>query len=290
MTSNTAPFISAGGVAPVGNIGKSLLERGKITEAQAEKILLFQKERGIRFGEAALDLGFITQKDIADVLSEQFAYPYLRKGESALDEKLAAAYSPFTPQVEALRSLRTQLMLRWFSQGNKIAQLVGYETGIGASLTVANLGIVFSQLGERTLVIDGNLRKPYQHTLFGKTNDAGLTDILAGRATLDCVQKIESLVGLSLLSAGTPAPNPQELLGRPQLAKTMASFAANYDVVLVDSAPLSFSSDAQLLGAVCKGLVLVSRIGVSKARDTVRLHKIVQTTGAQVIGVILTEW
>jgi protein-tyrosine kinase len=286
-SSPQASFVPA---ASAGNIGKTLLESGKITEAQAEKILQYQKERGIRFGQAAVDLGFITEKDIAQVLSQQFAYPYLRKGESALDEKLVAAYEPFSGQVEALRSLRTQLMLRWFSQGHKFAQFAGYETGIGASLTVANLGIVFSQLGERTLVMDGNLRKPYQHALFGKANDVGLTDVLAGRASLSCIQKVENLVGLSLLSAGTPAPNPQELLGRAQMAQTMSQLALDYDVVLVDSAPLSFSSDAQLLGAACKGIVLVSRKDYSKARDAVKLHSIVKTTGAEILGVILTEW
>lgn len=178
----------------------------------------------------------------------------------------------------------------WVAFNNKIARFVGYETGMGASLTVANLGIVFSQLGERTLVIDGNFRKPYQHALFAKANDVGLTDILAGRASLACVQKVENLVGLPLLSAGTPAPNPQELLGRPLMAQTMEQIASDYDVVLVDSGPLSFTSDSQLLGAVCKGIVLVSRVGVSKARDAVRLHKIVKTTGAEIMGVILTEW
>ena len=275
--------------AQTGNIGQLLLDSGKLDPQQAEQTLLYQRAQGVKFGQAAVALGFIEEKDIAEVLSLQFAYPYLTKGESALHPRLIAAYEPFSAQVESLRSLRTQLMLRWFSLGNKLAMFAGYESDIGCSLTVANLAIVFSQLGERTLVIDGNLRKPHQHKLFGKENERGLTDLLVQRATTDCVQKIESLRGLYLLTAGTAAPNPQELLARPQLLRTLSSLQLDYDVVLVDSAPLSESSDAQLLGTLVKGLVMVCQKDRSKMRNTEKLHAAMKMTGAELLGVILTE-
>ena len=138
-------------------------------------------------------------------------------------------------------------------------------------------------------MIDGNLRKPHQHKLFGKENERGLTDLLVQRATTDCVQKIESLRGLYLLTAGTAAPNPQELLARPQLLRTLSSLQLDYDVVLVDSAPLSESSDAQLLGTLVKGLVMVCQKDRSKMRNTEKLHAAMKMTGAELLGVILTE-
>ncbi len=270
------------------NIGKLLLEAGKLTPLQAEKIMGFQKERGIRFGQAAVELGFVQPKDIAEMLALQFDYPYLRKGQSKLSERLVAAYDPFSPAVEALRSLRTQLMLRWFSAGNKSVMFASHEPSSGSSLTIANLAIVFSQLGERTLIIDANLRTPRQHTLFGMGNHSGLTDVLVQRADLSAIQKVQSLIGLYVLTAGTLAPNPQELLGRGQLAEVFDEVQHQFDIVLIDTAPLSESSDAQLLGPFAKGVIMVLQKNVTSARGAEKLNMAMKVTGAERLGVILT--
>ncbi len=272
----------------LGSIGKLLLDAGKLTAQQAEKVMLYQKANGIRFGQAAVQLGYVLQKDIAEVLALQFEYPYLRKGQSKLNERLVAAYEPFSPSVEALRSLRTQLMLRWFSVGNKFLMFACYEPGWNCSLNIANLGIVFSQLGERTLIIDANLRQPHHHTLFGLSNDCGLSDVLAHRANLDCIQKVESLIGLYVLVAGTSAPNPQELLGRPALAGIFAAVKDEFDIVLIDTACLGGSSDAQSIGPLAKGVVMLLREGTTTARNAGKLNAALKLTGAERLGVILT--
>lgn len=275
--------------AHAGNIGKLLLDAGKLTPLQAEKIMILQKERGIRFGEAAVQLGYVQQKDIAEILAVQFDYPYLLKGQSALNHKLVAAYEPFSKSVEALRSLRTQLMLRWFSAGNKTVMFASFESNAACSLTVANLAIVFSQLGERTLIIDGNLRSPRQHRLFGLPNDSGLTDILAQRANTGVIQKVENLLGLNLLSAGTSAPNPQELLSRSQLGKLLQEVQQAFDIVLIDTAPLNESSDAQLIGPLGKAVVMVLKKNTSTARGAEKLNAAMKVTGAERLGVILVD-
>lgn len=272
-----------------GHIGTLLLDSGKLTAQQAEQILQRQKETGLRFGEAAVELGFVKQKDIDEVLAVQFDYPYLRKGKSRISTQLVAAYEPFSQAVEALRSLRTQLMLRWFAVGNKSVMFASHEPGAGCSLTVANLAIVFSQLGERTLIIDGNLRRPRQHELFGLQNNSGLSDILAQRADLSAVQKVDSLLGLHVLSAGAAAPNPQELLGRPQLAEVLEEANRQYDIVLIDTAPVSESSDAQLFGPLARGAVLVLRKNTTPVRSAEKLNAAMKLTGAKTLGVILSE-
>lgn len=92
------------------SIGGLLLESGKITPENAERVLRMQKELGIRFGEAAQRLGLITEADIEQVLAQQFNYPYLQRGTGAFSDKLIAAYEPFGQQVETLRAIRSQLM------------------------------------------------------------------------------------------------------------------------------------------------------------------------------------
>lgn len=289
MRESVFQSLDAGHAGNAGHIGTLLLDAGKLNAQQAEQTLQRQKERGVRFGQAAVELGFVQQKDIEEVLAVQFDYPYLRKGQSPLSEKLVAAYEPFSTAVEALRSLRTQLMLRWFSAGRRTVMFAGYEPHAGCSQTLANLAIVFSQLGERTLIIDGNLRRPRQHKLFGVDNHSGLADVLAQRADLGAIQKIESLIGLHLLPAGAAAPNPQELLGRPQLAEVLEEASRQFDTVLIDTAPLSESSDAQLFGPLAKGVVMVLQKNTTTVRNAEKLNAAMTLTGAERLGVILAQ-
>jgi chain length determinant protein tyrosine kinase EpsG len=268
-------------------VGQLLLDRGKLTPAQAEKILLLQKEEDIRFGEAAIKLGFIGSQDLQEVLSAQFDYPYLPGDDSSLSPQLIAAYRPQSVPVEALRSLRSQLMLRWISQGNKVFSVTSHESNVRSGWLAANLAIVFSQLGERTLLIDANLRSPQQHQLFRLENRAGLADVLASRARLDCAQRIGHLLGLSVLTAGTPVPNPQELLGRAQFGELLEEAASLYDVVVIGTAPMQNAADAQIVAARARGVILLAESGKTALDPLLRCRDELTAAGARVLGCVL---
>src|SRR3954471_13340356 len=111
------------------SIGKLLLDMGKITPEDAERILRLQKTEGLHFGVAAQRLGMVTEADIHQALSLQFDYPYLQANQGAFSKDLVAAYQPFSRQVEALRALRSQLILRWFNEGNKSLAIVSASEG-----------------------------------------------------------------------------------------------------------------------------------------------------------------
>jgi protein-tyrosine kinase len=177
------------------------------TPEDAETVLRMQSELGIRFGEAAQRLGLITEADIQHVLARQFDYPYLQPDEGRYSVQLVAAYQPFSRQVETLRAVRSQLMLRWFAHRKGLV-IVGVDCGDGASLFAANLAVVFSQLGENTLLVDANLRNPSQQNIFDIGVQQGLSDLLAGRIGLEAVVRIEEFVSLSILPAGTRPPSP----------------------------------------------------------------------------------
>ncbi|XZG69468.1 chain length determinant protein tyrosine kinase EpsG [Chitinibacteraceae bacterium HSL-7] len=285
MTANDLPVVSQS--TANSNIGKLLLESGKINPQQAEKVLLLQREEGLRFGEAAIRLGYISDDDIRYALSHQFEYAYLKKGEGGLSDELLAAYNPFDKRVEALRSLRGQLMLRWVAGGNKSVLFAGYDHGSGASATVANLAVVFSQLGERTLVVDANLRAPHQHQLFGLSNRAGLSDVLANRAGFEAIQRVGALRDLSVLTAGNPAPNPQELLARDTFGALLASLEQRFDVILFDGHPFKDAADAQLLAARIRGTVLVAAQHVTPLAGLQHAQAQLKTAGAELLGCVL---
>ncbi|MEN9658082.1 MAG: chain length determinant protein tyrosine kinase EpsG [Pseudomonadota bacterium] len=273
--------------ASVGNIGKQLLDSGKLTASQAEKVLLMQKETNLRFGQAAIQLGFITEADIQSVLAHQFAYPYLSAGQSEIDQRILAAYQPFDPRVEALRSLRSQLLLRWVESGNKSIALASYDAGLTADLLAANLAVVFSQLGEHTLLVDANLRSPHQHALFGQTNRIGLSDVLANRAGLEAIQKVGDLRDLSVLSAGTQAPNPQELLSRDSFSQLVGELANQFDVVIYHTSPLMSAMDAQLIAARTQGVVLIVNRNQTTVKGLAQAREQLESTGAEILGCVL---
>ncbi|MDP3088165.1 MAG: chain length determinant protein tyrosine kinase EpsG [Methylotenera sp.] len=272
------------------SIGKLLLQLGKITLADAENILLTQQKQGLRFGDAAIRLGLITEADIRQVLALQFDYPYLQAGQGNYSNKLVAAYQPFTQQVEALRALRSQLMMRWFSEGYKSIAIVSASAEEGSSYLAANLAIVFSQLGEKTLLVDANLRSPSQHSIFKLKENRGLSDILAGRASLDIATKVESFVDLSVLGAGTLPPNPQELLSRATFTDFMNQAITQYDVVLVDTTPAANTADAQATVARCGGALLVSKLNHTRIADLSAVRDQISLTGAQVVGAVINDF
>ena len=248
------------------------------------------KRQGLQFGDAAVQLGLITQADVLQVLALQFNYPYLQPGQGNYSEELVAAYQPFSQQVEALRALRSQLMMRWFNETNKSLAVVTANAGEGGSYLASNLAVMFSQLGERTLLIDANMRNPRQHIIFNLKENRGLSDILAGRAGLDVVSKIEYFQDLSVVGAGTIPPNPQELLNRASFSYFMNQAANQYDIVIVDTAPATASADAQATVARSGGALLVSRLNHTRLADITEVRNQIAVTGASVVGAVINDF
>ena len=233
------------------SIGAILVDAGRLSTASAEQIYRLQREQGSRFGDAAVKLGLLSEEDIRYALAYQFDYPYLPPGSESLGHELIAAYRPNANVVEQLRALRSQIMLRWLDNDSrhKMLAVVSAGGGEGRSFIAANLAVVFSQLGERTLLIDADLRNPRLHEVFKLSNKAGLSEVISGRATTNCIVRIPNLLDLSVLPAGAEPPNPQELLGRPAFKEMLDTFRTRYDIIILDSPAGSEYADAQTIAA-----------------------------------------
>jgi chain length determinant protein tyrosine kinase EpsG len=272
-------------------MGLSLVDQGKIKTKDIEKILIYAHKHGLRFGEAAVKLRFISRADLEEAVAAQFNYPYLGKEARGYSKELVAAFRPFSPKGEALRMLRAQLMLRWFSEGRKTLAIMSSHGRAGSSYIAANLAIVCSQLGEQTLLVDADLQSGRQHTLFGITNEVGLSGALIGRASLDSIIKPLPLFrGLSLLPAGAPPPNPGELLERNELAEILDDLRKKYSVILFDAPPLSVGGGAEFIAARCKGALIVLRKNRTPLSTASNLIERVNSLGAEVIGSVLTRF
>lgn len=274
------------------SIGAILVDSGRLSLADAERILALQHSEGLRFGEAGLRLGALKPEDITFALARQYDYPYLLPGESKVSLDLVAAYSPFSPQVEALRALRSQLMLRWFTGGkeNRVLAITSTGRGEGRSWLAANLAVVFSQLGERTLLVDADLRNASQHALFGLQNRAGLTTILSDRGQSSLAQRVPAFLDLSVLPAGPMPPNPQELLARPTFTNLLDELANDYSVVLIDTPAADHCADAHAIARLAGGALIVARQDHSSLDATTQLATTLADLGVTLVGATLNQF
>jgi len=273
------------------HLGVLLLDMGKIQPDQAEQVLRLQKESGLRFGEAAVKLGFITQQDVQQALARQYDYPYILPGSSPVSEEVVAAYQPFSHQVEALRAIRSQLMVRWLAaESGKVLAVLSANRREGRSYLAANLSVVFSQLGERTLLIDADMRNPRQHVLFGLNSGAGLSTLLAGRASWEAMRRVPGLIDLSVLPAGPIPPNPGELVTRPNFGDALEHASRQFDVVIVDAPAAKLGSDAEMIAARAGSAVVTVRSQSTRVNDIVTLRDRLMGSNTKIVGSVFNDY
>jgi chain length determinant protein tyrosine kinase EpsG len=270
-------------------IGAILAEEGKLTTEDIERVMDLQQVKGLRFGEAALRLALITEDDLRMAVARQYDLPHLLPGNESVSRELVVAYEPFHPRAEELRALRTQLLMRWSraEAGHRMLAVASPGSGEGRSYLVANLAVVFSQLGERTLLVDADLRMPRQHRIFNVPDRIGLSAVLSGRADRGAVTAVREFGRLSLLPAGAPPPNPQELLSRPALGEFLQEMWNEFDVVLFDTPPAKFYADALNVAYRAGTAVMLARKDHTRLADTTGLIRDLGDSGVRVVGTVL---
>src|SRR5262245_2447579 len=291
-TDNVLPIESSGSRPTGRHIGAILMDEGKITPSDAEQVLKRQRELGWRFGEAAIELNFITDADLREALAKQYEFPYLISGPEGVSKELIAAWDPFHPVVEELRAVRTQLLIRWFNPGAGRRMLAVASPGAreGRSFIAANLAVVFSQLGQRTLVIDADFRAPRQQSIFNVSDRFGLSSALSGRSDLSAASPVTGLTGLAVLPAGPLPPNPLELLSRGGFAALLAKAQAEYDVIIIDTPPVNHYSDAPIIGFRAGDALIISRKDHTRIDDTERAMRDLSDASARIVGSLMNAY
>src|SRR6266446_5372232 len=251
-------------------IGGILAEEGKLGVGDIERVMELQQAEGLRFGEAALRLGLITADDLSYAVAKQYDLPHLLPGNESISSELVVAYDPFHPRAEELRTLRTQLLIRWSNAEarHRALAIVSPGSGEGRSYVAANLAVVFSQLGERTLLIDADLRAPRQHRIFDIPDRIGLSAVLSGRADRGAVVPLPQFGTLWVLPAGAPPPNPQDLLSRHALSVLLNELGTEFDVILLDTPPAKLYADAQNVAFRARSVMLLARKDHTRVADT----------------------
>jgi chain length determinant protein tyrosine kinase EpsG len=233
-------------------------------------------------------LGLVKEQDVQHALARQAEFPMAVPGESTLSPELITAYQPASARAEELRTLRSELGLRWFSRGHRALAVIEARLGDGSGVLAANLAVAFAQLGERTLLIDGNMRAPSQQELFGLKSDVGLAEFIRGRENLDgAAVKVPGFSSLSVMFAGALPPNPQELLGHVSFAYLMETATTKFGVVIVDTPPMLQCADAQLIAARTGGAVLATKRHATRLVEVVRIKSQLEAAGVALLGAVV---
>lgn len=272
-------------------IGHYIRQVRGLSELQVGQILAYQRANGLRFGEAAIALKLATSDDVLWALAQQFDYPYAPGDGTPLHADLVAATEPFGEEAEAFRELRSQLLMGVLAegQGRRALAVLSPDVGDGKSYFAANLAISFSQLGGRSLLVDGDMRTPRQHLLFGVDGEAGLSSILAGRAEASVIHQVPGMPTLFVLPVGTLPPNPLELLQRPAAGLLVQELLTKFDHVIVDTPAAVHGADARVLAARSGAALVIGRRGRTRIRELQNLIGAVVASQARMAGVMLNE-
>jgi chain length determinant protein tyrosine kinase EpsG len=294
-TATAEPPAPDSSFAPVHDrsIGSIISETRNLTIDQVEQILAYQREKGVRFGEASIALGFASADDVLFALAQQFHYPYAPEERRRLNPELVVLNQPFSFQAESFRALRSQITTRIFNDldgPRRALAVVSANSGDGKTYFAANLAAALAQLGGRTLLVDADMRGPRQHEVFGLDNDAGLSGILSGRAEAKVIQQAEGVPSLFVLPVGIVPPNPLELVERPAFGILMRELNSKFDHVIVDTPAAEHGADANVIAARCGAGVVIARKNETRVGALQELVAMLSSNTTKLAGVVMNEF
>jgi polysaccharide biosynthesis transport protein len=193
---------------------------------------------------------------------------------------------PRSNLAESYKTARTNIE---FLRRNRHAQVILVSSpnpGDGKSTTSSNLAITLALAGRKVLLIDGDLRKPCLHTIYGLDSNRGLVSILQGEETFSQTVQTTAIENLDLLAAGPEAFNPAELLASDLLAALLKEIRPSYDVIVFDTSPFLAVTDPWIISAVADGILLVVRLGSTRRHDIEQTMEVLNTLDAPILGMI----
>ena len=272
-------------------IGEILGDRVQLSPEDVERILAYAKDKGVRFGAAAVALKLATPDQVLQALAEQFGYPYATEDERKLMPELVGLNQPFSLQSEAIREIRRQVMMRVFVEGQERCALavVSPASGDGKTFFSANLAVALAQIGGRTLIVDADLRGPRLHEVFNVQNNSGLSSLLAGHVDTQVIQQVPGMPSLFVMPVGITPPNPLELIERPAFGVLIRELTAKFDHVIVDTPAAIYGADALAIAARCGAVLVVARKNESRVGALQQLVTSLSQSRARMAGIIMNE-
>lgn len=293
-------------------VADALILLFRLPDEAIDSIKDAMKSLHVSFSEAALHTGLVTQNEL-DQAHEWIRRQTSNQGRSIVEEalrrrstrrevavwagervspgqQLVLAHYPDHERSEALRSLRTELLMRTSGRrGAAIFALLSPCANEGRSQLCADLAIAFAQLGSKTLLVDADMRNPGLHTLFGADNQIGLAQALDD-GSAPRVYAVNGTPQMELLTAGSPPHNPLELLSGSRFSQLVAEWRRSYEFVVIDTPPTSQFSDGLPIATAAGNVVLLGRKNSTSYSLTTELCRRLETTHARIVGAVLNSF
>ena len=289
----------------------ALISTFKLSAEAVDHIYESMQPTDLSFSDAALRLGYVTAADLAAALDlSRGEHPHqpglvenairkvsssrslvVRQGETVTPgSRLSLANDPYNVRNEKIRALRTELLL--LNEGThhaNIVPVVSPSAQEGRSQLAAELAISFAQLGRRTLLVDGDMRRPQQHLMFDCVNDTGLSRTIS-TGERPCFRPVEGFPRMHLLTAGPVPPNPLELLSDGRFEKLFSEWRNAYEFIVIDTPPAAEFADALAIATMAGRVLLVSRAQHSSYQTTKSMLRRLETTQSKILGAILNHF
>jgi capsular exopolysaccharide synthesis family protein len=201
-----------------------------------------------------------------------------------------ALLHPLSPEAEPFRMLRAGIRFSSVERPLRTLLIAAPRPRSGKSTIAANLALSFSQVGERVLLVDADLRRPSLSRIFNIQARVGLTTLLLRGGDLSEHVVADIHEGLDLMPSGPLPPNPSELLSSQRLVDALARMAENYDVVLLDAPPALVTTDSIILASLVDGTLCVVDLKSTRRRDVLRTLGLLDRAGARVIGTCVNRY
>ena len=229
-----------------------------------------------------------------DRLSAEFQKSELGAAEGAVAKLVKSGnrkgyYTATSEFEEAVRTLRNTILLSDFEGRLRSIVITSAIPGEGKTTIAAHLAIANAYRGKRTLLVDGDLRRPSLHARFGLNPREGLSNVLTGElAWRDVILPVEDKPNLSLLPAGPGSHRAADLIG-PRLSTLLDEFGKEYDLVILDSPPLLGFAECLQMASAADGVLIVSRAGSTRRKDVAEVVSVLSRLRANIVGVVLNQ-
>ncbi|MDP8299590.1 MAG: polysaccharide biosynthesis tyrosine autokinase [Candidatus Tantalella remota] len=246
---------------------------------------------GLAFLIEGLDQSIKTPEDVKNHLRlpvlGSIAFP-TKDDEKNIQPEFISNQKPRSTTAEAYRSLRTSIIFTAVEHKRKVILCTSAGPQEGKTTTVINLAIVMAQSGEKTILIDADLRQPKIEKNFNISTEHGMTEVLAGNEELDKVIHKTDIENLDVIACGAIPPNPSELLGSKKMDELLKKLGEKYDRILVDTPPVLAVTDAVVLSGKVDGVVVVVRAGETNRNAVLKTKEILEhVNSSEIIGTVL---
>lgn len=213
----------------------------------------------------------------------------MAKKRKKLENPLFVNDKPKSIISEKFRGIRSNIM---FSRANdEITSIIvtSEKPAAGKSVVSANIATTYAQAGYKTLIIDGDMRKPTQNYLFEEANYDGLSNLIIGKSDYDNAIRTTRVNNLDLLTSGPIPPNPSELIDSERFYEIYNELVQRYDFVLIDTPPVNTVTDAQVFIQYVGDTIIVIDSEDNNKNEVKRAKSLIDKAGGKVIGAVLNK-